>query len=72
MMPVLGGIVDLPEGSKALQMEAGFMSRGQLYQVQQQQVTGPAHWSQKPCAMLQAWGRVAEKLQGGKGSGDIS
>ena len=45
------------------------MGRGQLYEVQQGQVLDPALGSQQPQAMLQAWGGVAGKLLGGKGSG---
>ena len=45
------------------------MGRGQLYEVQQGQVPGPALGSQQPHAMLQAWGGVAGKLSGGKGPG---
>jgi len=44
------------------------MGRGQLYEVQQGQMTGPALGSQQPHATLQAWGRVAGKLPSGKGS----
>jgi len=36
------------------------MGRGQQYDVQQGQVSGPALWSQQPHATLQAWGRVAD------------
>ena len=43
------------------------MGRGQLYEVQQGQVPGPALRSQQPLAVLQAWGRVAGKLPVGKG-----
>ena len=42
--------------------------RGQLYEVQQGQVLGHALGSQ-PHATLQARGRVAGKLHGGKGPG---
>ena len=45
------------------------MGRGQLYEVQQGQVPGPALWSQQPHAMLQAWGGVAGNLSGRKGPG---
>ena len=43
------------------------MGQGQSYEVQQPQVLDPALGSQQPHAMLQAWGRVAGKLPGGKG-----
>ncbi|KAM9637659.1 uncharacterized protein ACIBXB_013210 [Morphnus guianensis] len=45
------------------------MGPGQLYEVQQGQVPGPALGSQQPHAALQAWGRVAGKLPRGKGPG---
>uniref|UniRef100_A0A8C0BP17 Malic enzyme n=1 Tax=Buteo japonicus TaxID=224669 RepID=A0A8C0BP17_9AVES len=45
------------------------MGRGQLYEVQQGSVLGPALGSQQPHATLQAWGRVAGKLPGGKRPG---
>ncbi|KAK4820377.1 hypothetical protein QYF61_025453 [Mycteria americana] len=60
----LCGSVDLLEGRKALQEgpgQAGLMGQGQLYEVQQGQVLGPAPGSQQPCAMLRAWGRAAWK-----------
>jgi len=44
------------------------MGRGQLYEFQQGQVLGPALGSQQPHSTLQAWGRVAGKLQSRKGS----
>jgi len=34
-------------------------------------VSGPALGSQQPHATLQAWGRMAGKLPGGKGPGGI-
>jgi len=43
------------------------MGRGQLYEVQQGQMPGPAHGSQQPHPMLQAWVGVAGKLPGRKG-----
>jgi len=43
------------------------MGQGQLYDVQQGQVPGPALGSQQPHATLQAWRRVAGKLSCGKG-----
>ena len=39
--------------------------------IQQDQVPGPALWSQQPHALLQAWGRVAGRLWEGKGSGGV-
>jgi len=45
------------------------MGQGQLYEVQQGSVPGPALGSQQPHAMLQAWGRVPGKLPGRKGPG---
>ena len=42
--------------------QARLMGWGQLYEVQQSQVPGPALGSQQPHAMLQTWGRVAGKL----------
>ena len=45
------------------------MGWGQLYEVQQGQVLGPAAGSQQPHATLQAWGGVAGKLPGRKGPG---
>jgi len=45
------------------------MGQGQLYEVQQGQVQGPALGSQPPHATLQAWGRVSGKLPGVKGPG---
>ena len=47
------------------------MGRGQLYEVQQGQVPGPALWSQQPHVMLQALERVAGKLPSGKESGGV-
>ncbi|GAB0202760.1 hypothetical protein GRJ2_002741600 [Grus japonensis] len=47
------------------------MAQGQLCEVQQGQVPGPALGSQQPQATLQAWGRVAGKLPGGKGPGGV-
>jgi len=47
------------------------MGQGQLYQVQQGQITGPALESQQPHAMLQAWGGVTGKLPSRKGSWGI-
>ena len=46
------------------------MGWGQLYEIQQGQVPGPALGSQQPHATLQAWGRVAGKLPGRKRPGD--
>lgn len=40
------------------------MSCGQLYELQEDQVSGPAHWSQQPRAKPQAWGKVSGKLVG--------
>ncbi|GAB0175569.1 mitochondrial enolase superfamily member 1 [Grus japonensis] len=54
----LCGGVDLLEGSG----QAVLMSQGQLYEVQQGSVPGPALGSQQLHATLQAWGRVAGKL----------
>ena len=48
------------------------MGRGQLYEVQQGQVPGPALGSQQPHATLQAWGRVAGKMPGRKEPGDVA
>ena len=48
------------------------MGRGQLYDVQQGQMPGPALGSQQPHAMLQAWGGLAGKLHGGKGPGGVA
>jgi len=42
------------------------MGQGQRYEFQQGQILGPALGSQQPHATLQAWGRVAGKLPGGK------
>ena len=42
--------------------QAESMGQGQLHEVQQGQVLGPALGSQQPPTMLQAWGRVAGKL----------
>jgi len=48
------------------------MGRGQVYEVQQGQMLGPARWPQQPHALLQAWGGVAGELPGRKGSwGDL-
>ena len=44
------------------------MGRGQLHELQQGQMLGPAPGSQQPHATLQAWGRVAGKVPGGKRS----
>jgi len=45
------------------------MGQGQLYEVQQGQMLGPALGSQQPHATLQAWGGVAGNLPGRKGLG---
>lgn len=45
------------------------MSCGQLYELQEDQVSGPALWSQQPRAKPQAWGKVSGKLQRGEESG---
>jgi len=45
------------------------MARGQVYEVQQGQMSGPTLGSQQPHATLQAWGGVTGKLRSGKGSG---
>jgi len=47
------------------------MGQGQLYEIQQGSVPGPALESQQPHATLQAWGRVAGKLPDGKGPGGV-
>jgi len=47
------------------------MSQGQLYELQQGQMPGPALGSQQPHATLQAWGRVAGKLTSKKGPGAV-
>jgi len=60
----LGGSVDLLEGRMGAAEgpgQAGSMGQGQLYEVQQGQVPGPALVSQQPHAKLQAWGGVGEK-----------
>jgi len=49
--------------------QAGLMGRGQLYELQQGQVPGPALQSQQRHAALQAWGGVAGKLTSRKGPG---
>lgn len=43
------------------------MGRSQPYEVQQDQVKGPALGAKQPLAILQAGGRVARKLQSRKG-----
>jgi len=40
----------------------------QLHEVQQDQIPGPALGSQQPYITVEAWGGVAGKLPGGKGS----
>jgi len=45
------------------------MGQGQLYEVQQGQISGPALQSQQPHATLQAYGRVAGELPSGKDLG---
>jgi len=47
------------------------MGRGQLYEVGQGQMPGPALQSQQPHAMLQAWGTVTGKMPGGKEPGEV-
>ena len=47
------------------------MGQGQLYEVQQGSVPGPAPGAQQPHTTLQVWGRAAGKLPGGKGSGGV-
>ena len=43
------------------------MGQGQLYEIQQGSVPGPALASKQPHAVLQSWGGVAGKLPGRKG-----
>jgi len=45
------------------------MGQGQMYEVKQGQMLGPALGSQQPQAMLQAWGSMAGKLPGEKDLG---
>ncbi|KAF1526192.1 Zinc finger C2HC domain-containing protein 1A, partial [Eudyptula albosignata] len=59
------------KGKLPTRTQAGSMGRGQLYEVQQGQVPGPALRPQQPHATLQAWGGVAGKLPGGKGPGSV-
>jgi len=47
--------------------QVGLMGQGQLYEVQQGQMPGPALGSQQPHVTLQAWGGVAGKLPSTKG-----
>jgi len=47
------------------------MGQGQLYEIQQGQVLRHALGSKQLHAKLQAWGRVARKLPGIKGCGDV-
>lgn len=47
------------------------MSQGQLYEVKQGQVPGPALGEQQPHATLQAGGSMAGRLPGRKGPGAI-
>lgn len=54
---VLGDRVNLLEGGKSLQGgsgQPGSMEQGQLYEIQQSQVSGPAFGSPQPCVELQA------------------
>mgnify|MGYP001857385780 FL=1 len=44
---------------------------GQLYELRQDPLPGPALWLQQPHASLQAWGRVAGKPYGGEESGCV-
>jgi len=57
------------KGSAEGSGQTGSTGQGQLYEIQQGQLPGPALGSQQPHATLQAWGGVAGKLPSGKGPG---